>query len=160
MNPGRRLVPPWLLALAVGLLVSVVGLPAGAVQTPVGSKNFTPPSYVPNYFSNESGAFTGARGARQAPPIYAAPRAYPRSAYRHTAATHRSGHYRRHTVSRRSYHYRARGRAVAHRHFVHVAARGGRPTALHNRPANGHHRVVRPHARSTAGTKRIARAGR
>jgi hypothetical protein len=159
MTPGRRrrrVSRCWLPALAVGLVVAALGLPAGAVETPVGSKNFTAPPYVPNYFNNETGAFTGGRSA--AAPAYMAPRAYPRSFYSGTVATHRF--VRGRVVSRSRYRHSTHGRVIAHRRLVHVAPRGGRRPTLHTRPSAVHHTLVRPPARSAAGAKRVARAGR
>lgn len=162
-RPRRRIVPSWLVALAVGLVVGAAGLPAAAVETPVGSKNFTAPRSVPNYFTNESGALTGAAGARGGQwraPDYAASRAYPRSSYGYAAATHRFVHHGGHLAARSRYRHLAHGRVGAHRHFVHLALRGRRRQALHARPAAAHHRAVHPQARPSTGTKRIARAGR
>lgn len=48
------------------LLGALAGAPAGAIEPPPGTRNFTPPSSVPNYFSNEAAAFRG--GARAALP--------------------------------------------------------------------------------------------
>lgn len=58
-------------ALAVLLLLgsAVAGGAVGAVEPPPGSKNFTPPSSVPNYFSNEAAPFDP--GRRAAPPVAA-----------------------------------------------------------------------------------------
>jgi hypothetical protein len=158
----RRIAASWLFALVFGVAVGGVGLSAGAVESPAGSKNFTAPRYVPNYFSNESGAFTGAihrPGVQPSAPVYAAPRAYPRPSYGYAAASRRAVDDRRYTSSRRRYHHLARGRLAARRHFIHVAARGHRH-ALHARPAANHRqRAVRFHASSAARTKRIARAG-
>jgi hypothetical protein len=55
-------------ALAGLLLLcgALAGMPAQAFEPPPGSKNFTPPSSVPNYFSNEAAPF--ARGSRVAQP--------------------------------------------------------------------------------------------
>ena len=65
------------LALAVALAVAGAGVSADAVEAPPGSKNFSPPGYVPNYFSNESGPFQGGANARnvqsETAPIVAAP---------------------------------------------------------------------------------------
>ncbi|MGC2411973.1 MAG: hypothetical protein WA459_04660, partial [Stellaceae bacterium] len=52
------------LGCGVGLALAVAGARADAVEAPPGSKNFTPPSGVPNYFSNESGPFQGGANAR------------------------------------------------------------------------------------------------
>ena len=50
-------------ALAASMLFgALAGNPAAAIEPPPGTRNFTPPSSVPNYFSNEAAAFRG--GAR------------------------------------------------------------------------------------------------
>jgi hypothetical protein len=64
----RRRLRRLLLAVGASLAVVVAALPVAAVETPPGSKNFTPPRNVPNYFSNESGPFNGGAGARTAQP--------------------------------------------------------------------------------------------
>ena len=170
----RRVAPAWLFALAVGLVAAAFGRPAAAAETPAGSKNFTPPHYVPNYFSNESGALTGAihrPGGEPRAPVYAEPRTYSRSSRGYAAAAHRDRHYRRHAAwqrhGRHSAHQAdrrlAHRRVPAHRHFVHVAARDRRRPSLHSRPAAAHHRsAVRRHgqARLQAHIRRVARAGR
>src|SRR5205807_1329788 len=56
------------LACCAALAVVVAGVPANAVEAPPGSKNFSPPRDVPNYFSNESGPFQGGAHARSAQP--------------------------------------------------------------------------------------------
>jgi hypothetical protein len=62
-RPGLR---RFLLAVLLASAGALTGPPAGAFEPPPGSKNFTPPNSVPNYFSNEATAFRG--GARPAPP--------------------------------------------------------------------------------------------
>lgn len=47
------------LALLVAASLALGGMSAGAVELPPGSKNFSPPSATPNYFSNEVGAAQG-----------------------------------------------------------------------------------------------------
>jgi hypothetical protein len=158
----RRLLSSWLAAVVAVLVVAAVGVPAWAIETPAGSKNFSAPRYVPNYFSNETGAFTGAVGARGVgpgtAPVYAAPRPASRSHYGY-AAPHRTGRYRGHAAARRRYHHLVHGRMRAPRHFVHVAAHGRRQS-LHARSAVAHHRAVRPRSRSSARIRHIARVGR
>jgi len=41
---------------------------AAAVEPPSGSRNFTPPSHVPSYFSNETAPFRGTSGGQSAAP--------------------------------------------------------------------------------------------
>jgi hypothetical protein len=157
----RRFAASSLFALAFGLAVGGIGLSAGAVEAPVGSKNFTAPRYVPNYFSNESGAFTGAihrPGVQPSAPVYAAPQANPRPSYGYATLSHRAAGDRRYSSSRRRHH--PGHSREAHRRYVHLAARGHRQ-ALHVRPAAAqHHRAARPQAKSAAQTRRIARAAR
>ena len=67
MRLSRRL-HSLILALSVALAAALAGMPAAAVETPPGTTNFTPPPYVPNYFSNESGPFQGGVNTRTAQP--------------------------------------------------------------------------------------------
>jgi hypothetical protein len=161
-----------LLALAaVVALAGLVGEPANALEGPPGSKNFTPPRYVPNYFSNESGSFRGgsAAGAAQpgAGPVVAAPAPYRKvvaTAQRHPRYRHHAGrhHVRPHYAGRnhaRVHHARraatahgrfrlARGQTHAHRHVLLVhhphASRSGKPSR-----AKSAHAPVR-HGKTTA----------
>jgi hypothetical protein len=108
------------IAICVGLAIAVAGTPADAVEAPPGSRNFTPPSDVPNYFSNESGPFQGRATARnaqpEAVPVVAAP----------------TSHRGRAVASRR---------ASRHHHPGHVAKAGGRTRLAHGR-ASGHRQVA------------------
>ena len=62
--------PRFALRLAVtGVLTccgALTGMPAQAFEPQLGSKNFTPPNFVPNYFSNEGAPF--GRGSQSAQP--------------------------------------------------------------------------------------------
>ena len=53
-----------MLAAGVALAASVAGAPVHAVAAPPGSKNFTPPGDVPNYFSGEAQSFQGNAASR------------------------------------------------------------------------------------------------
>lgn len=48
------------------ILGALAGAPAAAIEPPPGTRNFTPPSSAPNYFSNEAAPFRG--GAQAALP--------------------------------------------------------------------------------------------
>ena len=54
------------LAVALILGSALAGPPAGAIEPPPGTKNFTPPRSVPDYFSNEAAPFRGVRAAQPA----------------------------------------------------------------------------------------------
>ena len=47
------------------LWLALTGMPAQAFEPQPGSKNFTPPSFVPNYFSNEAAPFGRASQSAQ-----------------------------------------------------------------------------------------------
>jgi hypothetical protein len=74
--------------LAALLLAGMAMIPAaGAAGPPLGSKNFTPPQYTPDYFSNESGPFhTVPSAPRYAAPERRAPAATPQYRYATPAA--------------------------------------------------------------------------
>ncbi|MGE5271923.1 MAG: hypothetical protein ACM3JG_19875 [Thiohalocapsa sp.] len=143
--------------LAIGLLV--VGLPAApaaAVEMPGGTKNFTPPGYVPNYFSNESGSFNGGASARAAQraitPAVAAP------SQRRVVEFHRHGHHARRYAgvrgrTRFAHHHSAHHHGVAPHRAAYHSRGGGRPAP---RIAARHRSVGH---RSAGSGRRIARAG-
>ena len=56
------------LAIPLALVFALAGAPAEAAEPPPGSKNFTPPSTVPNYFSNENTPFQSGAEAPAAQP--------------------------------------------------------------------------------------------
>ena len=89
--------------VAAGLtLAAAAAIPSSAIaEPPAGSRNFSPPAAVPNYFSNESGPILGTPAARPpqpAPvPVIAVPAPAPRQvvaverkAERHSAKTAKS----------------------------------------------------------------------
>jgi len=102
----------------VVLAASTVGAALDAVAAPPGSRNFTAPASVPNYFSNEAGSFRGdatARAAQSGAPTLAAPA--PRT--RVAAASHRIGrHHAGRTAKARGQVRLARGKAAAHRQLA------------------------------------------
>jgi len=65
------------LAIAAAVVAPMAVQSAGAAEAPPGSKNFTSPGGVPNYFSNEAAPFVGSPNPRPAPaqpaPVIAAP---------------------------------------------------------------------------------------
>jgi hypothetical protein len=153
----RRRVRVWALAIGAGVVAACVGLPAGAVDPPPGSRNFTAPRSVPNYFSNESGSFNGGAGARPAAPagtVYAAPGA-PAGGY--AAAPRRYAGYQAGRAVARGRYRVARGRSGGRRYAVH-AARG---RSVHSRPVAVRSRAAPVRGRpSVAHGSRVARAGR
>lgn len=171
-------------AFASGLLLFAVS--AGAISTPDGTKNFTPPAAAPDYFSGEGGAFRGAAPAvRPVAPAIVAPavaapaprnegaqeqRYMTRRSYTTTAPTTRVSEpvrrWRAH-VARREVEVVTRNRRVreeAHRGFR--AARGRvearRAGSARARPAVAHHVATASHRRAEAAPRgrRLARAGR
>src|SRR5437868_1197474 len=55
--------------VAAGLAIAAAAVPlAGFAEPPPGSRNFSPPPAVPNYFSNESGPVLGTPAARPSEP--------------------------------------------------------------------------------------------
>jgi hypothetical protein len=136
------------LAAALGLF----GLPAGAVETSAGTKNFTPPAGVPNYFSNEAEPFTGEHPAARRPG---------RSMV--SGAPHRSGSAERFAVSRRVVLRHVVLRRVVHGHVVLrrvverrvVARRVAYRRVAPRHEVHGRERIVR-HARFVAHERRVA----
>ena len=115
------------LAFSIGLGLAFLGAPAHAIEAPAGSKNFTPPGDVPNYFSNESGPFRGGAAASTAQqgavPVVAAPAVVAPVAHSGRAmATHRtSGHHHPGRVAKAGGHTRlAHGKAGGHRQVAHA----------------------------------------
>ena len=146
------------LAITAALVVAAAAAPSGAVETPAGSKNFTAPGYVPNYFSNESVPFQGGAGARAgqpgAVPVFAAPAPRHRGSYAYSSRRHHGRHWARGSPRGR-YRHIVRGRGAAHRQFA-AAGRRGRAAATGRPPV----RTVAHHGAAHAGGRRIARAGR
>jgi hypothetical protein len=152
------------LALGVALAVAVAGAPANAVEAPSGSKNFTPPRDVPNYFSNESGPLRGGATARstqsETGPIAAAPASRGRAV---ASARRNTRHHAARIAKARGRIRFVHGKASAHRQLAHAgAARSGKasgPKTVHAqaRPATGKAVAAKNRAASSKG-KRIARA--
>jgi hypothetical protein len=160
----RRRLPLRALALGLALAALVAGGRAAAVAAaPAGSKNFTPPSDVPNYFSNESGPFQGGANARDGQSDTAAIAAASASRGRAVTLSRRNP---RHHAARLA---KARGRtrlahakAGAHRHFAHAGtASAARTVRAQVRSAIGHAIGKAGAAKSHAAAsknKRVARA--
>src|SRR5580700_6717453 len=120
MNLSRCL-PLRALALGLALAAAVAGGPAAAVEAPPGSKNFTPPADVPNYFSNESGPFQGGANARNAQPGAAPIVAAPASRGRALTASRRNArHHAARIAKARGRTRLAHGKATAHRQLAHL----------------------------------------
>jgi len=110
----------FLLAVAVAL----VAAPAMAVEMGPGTKNFTAPRNVPNYFSNEAEPFLG-RGS----PETGYERPFVRGGVSHHYARYRGGRYRGRTAAlrgRRSVggHFASGGRRIAGGAFTRPVGRG------------------------------------
>jgi hypothetical protein len=152
-----------------GLLIvcgALAGAPSQAFEPPQGSKNFTPPSSVPNYVSNEAGPFGRGSSAAQpgadrfnTAPVAAtgspAARSEPTRSTAASAgrATHqgslaRGGTDRLKSASTRAaraHTRKARSRAALVRHRSHAASR--RPVAAQRRPSAGRSRYAAHGAR-------------
>lgn len=147
-----------LVVAAAGLLVAGLPVaPAAALEMPSGTKNFTPPGSVPNYFSNESGSFNGGAAARAAqraiaPAVAAPARDYAVERRQHG---HQRGRYARaHGRYRLAYHHLSHHHRVGPQRAAYRSHHGGRPAAhAAARHASAAHRVA-------GSGKRIARAGR
>src|SRR5215469_6820609 len=61
---------PWRIALLCGLVVALVAPETRAADTGEGSKNFSVPGSVPNYFSNEAGPLQGPASETRRGPLY------------------------------------------------------------------------------------------
>ena len=117
-----------MLAAGLALAAAVAGAPVHAVAAPPGSKNFTPPGYVPNYFSGEAQSFRGTATAHAAQPGAGPGFAAPSPRRTVAVASRQSG--RHHAVRAAQGRGRVRlahGRATTHRQSVH--ARIGRAGA-------------------------------
>lgn len=128
------------LALFIGLATAVAGLPADAVETPPGTTNFTPPAYVPNYFSNESGPFQGDANARTAQPGVGPSLAAPAARGSGAALAHRITRHHPARAAKAAGRTRlAHGKASAHRQFAHARAAQPHQQALHARAVRRGH---------------------
>jgi hypothetical protein len=67
----------WVLAAGLAIAAAAAVPSAAVAEPPAGSRNFTPPAVVPNYFSNESGPVLGTPAARPAEPASAPAAAVP-----------------------------------------------------------------------------------
>jgi hypothetical protein len=142
------------LALAVALAAAVAGEPAAAVEAPPGSKNFSPPGYVPNYFSNESGPFQGGATVRDARPDTAPIVAAPAARGRVLATSRRNGRY--YVARARGRARLAHGKAAAHRQL----ARAGATHGVRASGAGSAHAQVRTAAGKTVTAKSRAAASK
>ena len=160
MSFPRRLCPR-ALALGVAFALGLAGVSADAVEAPPGSKNFTPPGYVPNYFSNESGPFQGGANTRNAQsetaPIVAAPGARGRVA----ASSRRNARHHGARLAKgkaRTRLAQGKAKATTQRQLARAgAARGAKTAHAQARPAPGKGVAAKSRAASSK-AKRIARA--
>lgn len=115
----RRLALAVCLAYGAGLGMET----AAAVEPPSGSRNFTAPNHVPNYFSNETAPFRGTSGGQTASPGSGPIVAAPAPAHHGTVASSRRGRQQSVHAGRQ----RAKlARGKAGRHGQVVRARGSR----------------------------------
>ena len=66
----------WIVAAGLAI-AAAAAVPSAVAEPPAGSRNFTPPAVVPNYFSNESGPVLGTPAVRPAEPAPAPAAAAP-----------------------------------------------------------------------------------
>lgn len=100
---------------------------AAPIAEPSGSRNFTPPGNVPNYFSNESGPFRGS-SPQTAPTGIAPAYAAPAPADQAVAANRQA---RRHSVHAGRQRARlARGKSARHVQTAHTRSGHGGRTAV------------------------------
>ena len=160
---------PRRIALLLGLAAAFFCIEARAADTSAGSKNFSAPTSVPNYFSNEAGPLRGPASETQRGPLYmnqtyGTPPAAARTVA--VAVPHGRQHIAMAVPRGRSFRGRAvydrRGRTVAARHpaahgrptshaVAHVVARGHVEHVVARAPAIAHKptrvSIVHHHAR-------------
>jgi hypothetical protein len=125
ISAGRRL-RRLTLAVCLAFGTGIAAETAVAVEPPSGSRNFTPPGNVPNYFSNETAPFRGTSGGQTASPGAGPVVAVPGAA-EHGVASGRAA--RQHSVQVGRHRARlARGKPGRHGHQVAHgrASRGGK----------------------------------
>jgi hypothetical protein len=67
----------WVVAAGLAIAAGIAVPSAAVAEPPAGSRNFTPPTVVPNYFSNESGPVLGTPAVRPTEPALAPAAAAP-----------------------------------------------------------------------------------
>ena len=114
--------------LALGICVAYgAGLGAEmavAVEPPSGSRNFTAPSHVPNYFSNETAPFRGTSGGQTASPGGGPIVAPPAQAHHGTVASSRRARQKSVHAGRQRAKL-ARGKGGRHGQVVRARGSGG-----------------------------------
>jgi hypothetical protein len=167
MTPRGQL-RPLMRAACVALAALLTG-PAGAAEPPPGSKNFSSPRGVPDFFSNESGPFRGGANARAVSPggipAVAAPVQH-RGGENHGGAVAARRHGRSHPthVARGRGGYRsAHRKAAAHGRVAHAQAGarrgGGSPAQAQARSGPVHAKTVAakaPHHAAPGKAKHLA----
>jgi hypothetical protein len=117
---------------------------AVAVEPPSGSRNFTAPRHVPNYFSNETAPFRGTSGGQTASPGGGPVVAVPAQAYHGTVASNRRARQQSVHAGRQRAKL-ARGKAGRHGQVVRAhGSRGGKAIAARS----AHARIKASGARS------------
>ena len=143
---------PWRIALLLGLGAAFVAHQARAADTSEGSRNFNPPTTVPNYFSNEAGPLQGPASETRRGTLYmnqtygtqqaaAAVAAVPRAQQHIAMATPRG------RVVRGRMAHAHRGR-VAYSRYEHHTVAHGRPVYRAVAHGGGRGRVERVVART------------
>jgi hypothetical protein len=148
----RMLSRPWQLAVWLSVMAALPAGPALAADTGNGSKNFSTPSSVPNYFSNEAGPMLGgaaesrrgelvagqaAASPAQPSAAAAAPQARQRVAMAEPKGRAvRGSHGARAVAHHVAVHGRSTARVAAHgaghRHITHTASKTTRVSSTHH----------------------------
>lgn len=173
MSLGRRVRRKLRYLALAGCLVLAM-LAAGAsletVAAAAGSKNFTAPSYVPNYFSNEGGSFRGDSTARAAGPAAVPNLAAAAPRTRIATASRRAGrHHAGRAVKGRGGVRLARGRSGVHRQVAHAraghagtvrSAKAAGPKLAHAQHGPARSKAVAAKSRPAPGRGKTAAHGR
>ncbi|HTQ32861.1 MAG TPA: hypothetical protein VMI30_01720 [Stellaceae bacterium] len=119
----------WRIGLFLGLVAALTAVEVRAADTGNGSKNFTAPRSVPNYFSNEAGPMLGPASETQRGPLYM------RQTYGTPAQTQRA--------------FAAPPSRYARQHIA-MAEPRGRLIRMHGRRVVAHHVIVHGRTRVVA----------
>jgi hypothetical protein len=134
----RRLALAVCLAYGAGLGAEI----AVAVEPPSGSRNFTAPTHVPNYFSNETAPFRGTSGGQTASPGGGPVVAAPVQAQHGAVASNRRAREQSVHAGRQRARL-ARGKAGRHQVAGARGSRGGKSVAARNTSARSKASAVR-----------------
>lgn len=163
----------WGIAVWLGVAAAPFGEPALAAGAGDGSKNFSVPSSVPNYFSNEAGPMIGGAAETRRGPLYSGQAVAARPP-RQTATAAIAAPVRqhiamavprgrlirgRHRAPTLSHHAVLHGRAPAHAaaqrrpHVTHVASR----TTVHAHARSTTHTASKSRTHTASKTKQVAK---